>query len=381
MYLTLYNFLMSLLWSSLFFGAFCFLCRKISFIRAHGVLPLMGLFLLGSFRSCLTFELPFTKVIPSYRLLPAIQQAVREPFGALHLSFRDLFVLVWMLVALLLLIRLALQISQQNEAVLHLRQHTVPAATAMAEALCQEAGISRRCAAVVLPGLDSPAVYGFFSPTVLLPDMEFSEEQLRYILLHELSHFRNHDAWLKLFTSVFKALFWWNPLVYLLDKNLDYALELRCDACATDRLSQEQKIEYGEAVLDLVKRRQALRTDRPDLVFSLDGRLSRKVISSRMELVFSPNMLRKKLSPLLAAAVVLILLLSYSFVIQPSGGLPPEEDLVGTFEPDFENAYILHTAEDNYELYVEGELFLHLNDDLLHSSPINEIEIIEENIP
>lgn len=380
MFLTIYNFLMSLLWSSLFLGMFCLLCRDASYIRSHGLKPLLFLLLLGFFRFCLTFELPFTRIIPSYRFLPAIQRAAREPCFAFLPSACELFLLAWMLVSLVLLIWLFLQLSRQNEDIRNLRRHANPAATAMAEELSRELNLSGRCTAVTVPGLDSPAVYGFFSPTVLLPDMELSEEQLRYILRHELFHFANRDAWLKLVFAVFRALFWWNPLVYPVGKRLSYLLELRCDACATEKFSQEQKLEYVDSVLSVVKQAYGSNAARPEYAFSLDGISGRQELTARMELVFSPNMRKKKLSPVLATAALLLLLLSYSFVIQPEGH-PPAEDLVGTFEIDVENAYILHTAEGGYELYVDGELFQYLNKALLRSSPINEIEIIEETVP
>lgn len=380
MHLTFYNFLMSLLWGSLFFGVFCLLCRDASYIRAHGFKPLMFLFLLGFFRFFVTFELPFTWVIPSYRLLPAMQYAVREPYGVFPLSLRDLFILVWAAGALVLLVRLAWRLGRHNDVIQYLRRHANAPATAMAEALGREAGISGRCAVVTLSGLDSPAVCGFFSPTVLLPDMEFSEEQLRYILLHELAHFTNRDAWLKLIFEVLQALFWWNPLVYLVNKRLSYVFELRCDACAADKLTMRQRTEYAGTVLSVVKQAYRRSESRPEYAFSLGGTSCRKELISRMELLLSPGPLQKKLSPVLVSAALLLTLLSYSFVVQ-SAGYPPEEDLAGTFEPDFENAYILHTAEGSYELYVDGELFQYLDTDLLRSSPISEIEIIEEAIP
>ena len=381
MHLTFYNFLMSLLWGSLFFGAFCLLCRDASYIRAHGFKPLMFLFLLGFFRFFVTFELPFTWVIPSYRLLPAMQDAVREPYGVLSLSLRDLFILIWTAGALVLLVRLAWRLGRHNDVIQYLRRHANAPATAIAEALGREAGISGRCAVVTLSGLDSPAVCGFFSPTVLLPDMEFSEEQLRYILLHELAHFTNRDAWLKLIFEVLQALFWWNPLVYLVNKRLSYVFELRCDACAADKLTMRQRTEYAGTVLSVVKQAYRRGESRPEYAFSLGGTSCRKELISRMELLLSPGPMQKKLSPVLVSAALLLTLLSYCFVVQPSGSLPPEEDLIGTFEPDFENAYILHTAEGSYELYVDGELFQYLDTDLLRSSPISEIEIIEEAIP
>ncbi len=364
MFLTVYNFLMTLLWSSLFFGMFCLLCRDASFVRSHGLRPLLLLLLLGFFRFCLTFELPFTKVIRSYRFLPAIQEAVRKPCGVLP-SVCDLFVLVWVLVALVLLTRLLLQLSRQNKDIHNLRRHANPAATAIAEKLSRELGISGCCIVVTTPVQDSPAVYGFFSPTVLLPDVELSEQQLRYILRHELFHFANRDAWLKLIFSAFQALFWWNPLFCPVGKRLSYFLELRCDACATNKLSQDEKLEYVDTVLSVVKQAYSSNTDKSDYAFSLGKISNKRQLTSRMELVFSPNMLKQKLSPALATVALLLLLLSYGFVIQPSGNPPPAEDLVGAYQITPENAQLILTEAGECELYIDGEYFCSPSDELL----------------
>lgn len=357
MFLTIYNFLMSLLWSSLFLGVFCLLCRDASFVRSHGLRPLLFLLLLGFFRFCLTFELPFTKIIRSYRFLPAIQEAVREPCCTFLPSARDLFVLVWALVTLVLLTRLFLRLFWQNENIRKLRRHANPAATTMAEKLSQELGVSGRCIVVTTSRRDSPAVCGFFSPTVLLPDMELSEEQLRHILRHELFHFANRDAWLELVFAVFQALFWWNPLLYPVRKRLSYFLELRCDACATNKFSQEQKIEYVDTVLSVVKQAYSSNTAEPDYAFSLGKTSSERELTSRMELIFSPNMLKRKLSPALTAVALLFLLLSYSFVIQPLDDPPPAEDLAGVYQIAPENARLIRTEVGDYDLYINGEYF------------------------
>lgn len=364
MYLTIYNFLMSLLWGGLFFGGFCLLCRDTSYIRAHGFKPLLLLLLLGLVRSCLTFELPFTWVIPSSRFLPAIQQAVREPHGVLSLSLRELSILIWIAGALVLLIRLVWRLSRQNRAIRCLRRRAEPVATAMAEAMRREAWTAGRCAAVTIPGLDSPAVCGFFSPTVLLPDMEFSEEQLRYILLHELTHFSNRDAWLKLAIAVFQALFWWNPLVYLVGKRFSYILELRCDACTAARFSPEEKAEYADTVLYVTKQSCNPCAGKPEYAFSLAGMSRGKSLISRMELLLSPGSMRKKLSPAFVAAALLLTLLSYSFVVQPEG-YPPEEDLVGAYEITTENAQLIQTEDGDYELYIDGEYSCSPSDEFL----------------
>lgn len=48
-------------------------------------------------------------------------------------------------------------------------------------------------------------------------------------------------------------VFWWNPFVYLLRKDLGQILELRCDASLTKGFDEEEKLCYLQTVLETMK--------------------------------------------------------------------------------------------------------------------------------
>ncbi len=60
-------------------------------------------------------------------------------------------------------------------------------------------------------------------------EQELHRAELRYVLLHEYTHFLNHDTVVKLLVTLFCIIFWWNPVVYLLQKDLEQNLEIKCD--------------------------------------------------------------------------------------------------------------------------------------------------------
>ena len=63
MRLTVYNLIMSLLWSSLCIVIFCLLRSNYAFIQKYGVFPLLVVLLLSLFRFFVPIEMPYTKVI------------------------------------------------------------------------------------------------------------------------------------------------------------------------------------------------------------------------------------------------------------------------------------------------------------------------------
>lgn len=67
--------------------------------------------------------------------------------------------------------------------------------------------------------IDIPMGIGLLHKRIFLPGRMYTEAELKNILLHEYTHFINHDTWIKFYMNIFSVLFWWNPMVYLLEKN------------------------------------------------------------------------------------------------------------------------------------------------------------------
>ena len=102
MRLTAYNLIMSLVWSSLCIVIFCLLRRNYNFIQKYGVFPLIAVLLLGLFRFFVPIELPYTRLIQSYDILPGIQQWSRRSSGLFSLSYGALLLGLWAAVSTIL---------------------------------------------------------------------------------------------------------------------------------------------------------------------------------------------------------------------------------------------------------------------------------------
>ncbi len=62
-----------------------------------------------------------------------------------------------------------------------------------------------------------PMTFGFFRPTVFLPEgaAEWPKERRRLVLLHELAHVRRDDAATQWVARAALSLHWWNPLAWM----------------------------------------------------------------------------------------------------------------------------------------------------------------------
>lgn len=371
--LTIYNLLMSLLWSDICILLFCLLRRRYTFLRDYGFVPLLCLLFVALVRFFVPVELPFTVVIPSYSILPVIQTVLWKP-GLFGLSWYGWLGVIWGSVTLVLLLRLLLGIIMQRHRIAAMpRSDNLVALQAVAAIL--PPNVRWKPTVVVSPELSVPSVTGFFAPIFLLPDFRLSQRHLEEILRHELGHFVGRDALIKLWISIFQAIFWWNPLVYLLGKDLSYLLEVRADAYATRQRTEEERVNYLEAVTEVVRQLGLPQKQNSSQPLSLHGSGKRDEIYERMQLVFAKAR-RPQRKGLVVICLLALLLFSYAFVLQPRI-YPLEEESFSQADP--ENAYLVLTGEGQFKLYINGEYYKTLDqEDLIYSS-FTSLEIRKEN--
>ncbi len=109
----------------------------------------------------------------------------------------------------------------------------------------------RRPALYVSRGLLTPLMYGVFSPKIVLPAREYDVETLSNILRHELTHYRRLDTLYKWFAAAVLAAHWFNPLAWLIRREVSRACELSCDETLLRSMSRSEKQSYGNTLLNM----------------------------------------------------------------------------------------------------------------------------------
>ncbi|HUS35806.1 MAG TPA: M56 family metallopeptidase, partial [Verrucomicrobiae bacterium] len=109
-----------------------------------------------------------------------------------------------------------------------------------------------------IQGLQTPALFGFFRPAILLPaDLAQSNDatRLRLVCLHEIAHLHRKDVLINWLMIVAQSLHWFNPLVWLALRRLRADQELLCDEAVMRHLRPEEHHTYGETLLALASPR------------------------------------------------------------------------------------------------------------------------------
>jgi TonB family protein len=103
---------------------------------------------------------------------------------------------------------------------------------AMLEDLKSRLNVSRRVELIVSSSFAEPAVWRALRPVIVLPRSlaeRLSDGELESILKHELFHIKRFDNLLGSLQMFVCCLFWFHPLVWLIDRRLIEERELMCD--------------------------------------------------------------------------------------------------------------------------------------------------------
>lgn len=100
--------------------------------------------------------------------------------------------------------------------------------------------------------IGAPLIIGLFHPVLLLPNVEITDENLNYILLHEMTHYRRHDLLYKWFAMLVNSIHWFNPFIYIVSKQIDEECEISCDLSVVANMTEQEQNNYMSTILSLL---------------------------------------------------------------------------------------------------------------------------------
>ena len=118
-----------------------------------------------------------------------------------------------------------------------------------------ELKISKHIGLKAAADIKSPMLVGVLFPTVYIPCREIPDDNMRMVLLHELTHYKRKDLLVKWFAILVNAVHWFNPLCYLACANLSEACEVSCDMSVTKNMPEEEQKLYMQTILNLATER------------------------------------------------------------------------------------------------------------------------------
>lgn len=105
--------------------------------------------------------------------------------------------------------------------------------------------------------LKSPIIVGFLKPCIYLPIhliSDYHESEMRYMLLHELQHYRHKDATANYLMNFAGVLYWFNPVVWFALREMRNDREVACDTSVLKMLDENDYENYGNTLINFVEK-------------------------------------------------------------------------------------------------------------------------------
>jgi len=249
---------------------------------------------------------------------------------------------------------------------------------------------------VLLRGADDavPMTWGSLRPVVYLPPgaEDWSAEQRRSVLLHELAHVRRWDSLTRSVSQLACAVFWFHPLTWYAAHRLLKEQERACDDMVL--LAGAEPDEYATTLLTLARR---YRHRRPAVVGAL-ALARRTTLENRLVSILDPR--RKRIT--MSRPHRFVLLATFVAIVIPLASLQPApaEPAVTSAQPAIasggtpwtpaasqQGAATATTAEetDPVQMIIKGDVHLGSSLDEIEVGPggrfvIQEIQGVDDHL-
>lgn len=121
----------------------------------------------------------------------------------------------------------------------------------------EEMGIHRNIPIYSTAFLKTPIIVGLLKPCIYLPIhliSDYNESDMRYILLHELQHYKHKDAIANYLMNFAGVLYWFNPFVWFALREMRNDREVACDTSVLKMLKEDDYEDYGNTLINFIEK-------------------------------------------------------------------------------------------------------------------------------
>ena len=162
--------------------------------------------------------------------------------------------IVGMLAMMILIIKSSLRLRTIKRSALPLQN---PEVRRLYNKCLNEMKIARNIPVYSTAFLKSPIIVGLLKPCIYLPIhliSDYHESDMRYMLLHELQHYRHKDALANYLMNFVGVLYWFNPFVWFALREMRNDREIACDTSVLKMLEADDYEDYGNTLINFVEK-------------------------------------------------------------------------------------------------------------------------------
>ena len=357
--LSFYTILMAFLTSTVLFSLSCIFFSSSKRILNVGYKTIAFISFLSILRLVVPIDFDFTAILPMNELAKQISFFIcqhRIAFFSIRLSIWDILLVIWLIGILFQLILYWRQYKQIDRIVIQTGKNVSYHSNYMTafQSIQISYGISQQLPVYEIPMLSSPMLFSIRNPRILLPaENNYSDDDLYFIFRHEMTHFLHHDLLYKFFFQLLFIVYWWNPLKYILKRQVNNLLEINVDSSLTQNF--EDAIPYMECLIKIKKQCAVSNKNYFDSCTLSISNIKEGSLEKRFQLLAHPSKQPHRFSGIFILISISIFLSSYFVTWEPL----PVDNSSTMNEQDFilteENAYAILNEDGTYDIYLYGE--------------------------
>lgn len=278
-----------------------------------------------------------------------------------HFDFFKIFFVIWLIGAIILTVVMVIGFVAMRQKRKNISMVDCKIKNILYE--CKNISGIKKNIDIAFSDVKSPVIFGMLKPIILVPYNcveKMSDSEIKYIILHELSHYKNKDILMNYLMCIFQILYWFNPLVWIIFKQMKIEREIVCDSSVLNMLDEDNYTDYGMTIIRFIETVPQKRV----FVLSADMGGSKKHIKMRIEKIasFTKETLWSKLKGIAIFAMVFAVILSQASVISIAGGynyFNDKKDNINIINLDeyfegYKGSFVLYDMNnDEYTVYNE----------------------------
>ncbi len=180
------------------------------------------------------------------------------------------------------------------------------------------------------PALTSPCAVGVWRGRVLVPSSWrlWPVQRRMMVVTHELAHLERRDGLIALMARLTRAVFWFHPLAWWLERRIAVAAEQACDERVLDAGHDAET--YAQLLVDSAS---VMRRRRGHAAWASLGMAGGRQMGRRLDRVLSGRLVRMRVSRMLGVATTVLVCVAAGVACGPRpAALQPDPDVTRQIE-------------------------------------------------
>lgn len=333
---------------------------------------LMGCMLLMVLRLFILMESPVSNSIPIVSVYPEFCRELRAPqfdWQGRPVNLMTLMKIGWLAGAIISGTYRANKYRLTRKQVRRYRRLRKPEFDKAVKRINEECGRKKKFRLVTSDEVRTPYVFGVTKPYIAVPEMEFTEDEVYFILKHEMLHYYRGDMVIRILCEALKAVYWWDLFAYMLSRLVAEMQEINVDFKVIEGLPEIEQLKYPDCLVSVARKREVRRRENPWAIGFRKG--SPSAANKRVSLILKNQNMggRKTTASLLLSAVILCMIVvgPNILTLEPYG--IPDEHVDGSVGIKGGGICCLDNKDGTYDIYIDGQYYMTV------------LEVFDEHVP